>query len=322
MIRGLLDITDNRVGDDIITPPNIICHDDLDPYLVVAADKGTAHLSDTANRLSKEYGFWLDDAFASGGAAMDMITKKLESRHVVLGSRPKDTFLKVEKIRKRKDIFTVVGIGDPAGDVFEDGVTSIDYLTTPNNKIKLLGAFNHIHIFLDPDPDPESSYQEKLPTYLLVEGWGGYDTTKSQWRWYFSSFFQINPAVTRSSNMLGVLKDELPPEVVIRLLLRLNVDLLWNGGIGTYIKSSLESDSDAGDPSNDILRINANELRAQIIGEGGEFGIHIRGRIEYALQGGHLNTDAIDNSGGVDMSDHEVKHKFCSILWFKRNNFI
>lgn len=308
LIRGLLDVTDNTVNGKIVHPPRVVRHDAPDPYLVVAADKGTAHLSDTANGLSAEYGFWLGDAFASGGSnGYDHKKVGITARGGWVTTRRHFEEL---GLNPEKDVFTAVGIGDPAGDVFGNGVVYLNQKTMPNNKMKLLGAFNHLHIFLDPDPDTEQSYQERVRLFEKVAGWDQYDTSKiSKGGGVFERSSKSIPLSPEIQEMLGVLKDELSPEVVIRLLLRKNVDLLWNGGIGTYVKASSETNLDAGDPSNDHLRINAEELRARILGEGGNLGFTQNGRIEYALVGGRLNTDAIDNSGGVDMSDHEVNLK-------------
>jgi glutamate dehydrogenase len=308
LIRGLLDVTDNREKGTITHPPQVVRHDPPDPYLVVAADKGTAHLSDTANGLSAEYNFWLGDAFASGGS------NGYDHKEVGITARGawKTTIRHFEEmgLNPREEEYTAIGIGDPAGDVFGNGVIYLSQKEHANNKMKLLGAFNHLHIFLDPNPNAEVSYQERLRLFEAVKGWGEYDTSLvSSGGGVFSRGSKSIPLSPEVQQMLGVLKDELAPEVVIRLLLRLNVDLIWNGGIGTYVKDSHESDLDAGDPSNDSLRINGSELRARIIGEGGNLGFTQNGRIEYAINGGRLNTDAIDNSGGVDMSDHEVNIK-------------
>ena len=308
LVRGLLDITDNRVGKEIVTPPNVVLHDPLDPYLVVAADKGTAHLSDTANKLSISYGFWLGDAFASGGS------NGYDHKKVGITARgawktTKRHFLE-RGVNPETDVFTAIGIGDPAGDVFGNGVVYLDQKTLPNKHMKLLAAFNHMHIVLDPEPNTEVSYNERVRLFEAVQGWGGYNTELlSEGGGIYSRASKTIPLSQQVKKMLGVITDELPPEAVIRLILRMNVDLLWNGGIGTYIRSSDESDLDAGDPGNDLLRIAATDLRARIIGEGGNLGFTQNARIEFALSNGCINTDAIDNSGGVDMSDHEVNLK-------------
>jgi glutamate dehydrogenase len=301
LVRGMLDVTDNYTPTGIARPPRVVAHDKTDPYLVVAADKGTAHLSDTANRISRGYGFWLDDAFASGGSnGYD---------HKKVGITARGGWMTVRRllaevgIDPRHQTFSCVGVGDPSGDVLGNGVIEHDTM-------RLLGCFNHVHIFIDPDPDPKASFAERRRLFDEVKGWDHYDPSKiSAGGGVFSRRAKSIPLSPQIKAMLGVLADELPPEVVIRLLLRLNVDLFWNGGIGTYVKSSAESHADAGDPNNDELRVSANELRCKVVGEGGNLGFTQRARIEYALCGGRINTDFIDNSGGVDMSDHEVNLK-------------
>ncbi len=301
LIRGMLDLTDNIVDGANVPPPSVICHDEPDPYLVVAADKGTAHLSDTANGVSREYGFWLDDAFASGGSnGYD---------HKVCGITARGGWECVNRhfaemgLDPRTQTFSCAGVGDCGGDVFGNGV--IEYPT-----MRLQAAFNHLHIFLDPDPDPASSYTERKRLFDQVKGWDHYDQSKlSEGGGIFDRAAKSIPLSPQVKKMLGVLADELPADAVIRLILRMHVDLLWNGGIGTYVKASHETHRDAGDPSNDAVRINADELRCRAVGEGGNLGFTQAGRIEYAMKGGRLDTDAIDNSGGVDMSDHEVNLK-------------
>ncbi len=301
LVRGLLDVTDNIVNGGIQHPPRVVRHDGDDPYIVVAADKGTAHLSDTANSISQSYGFWLDDAFASGGSnGYD---------HKKVGITARGGWMTVRRLFSemgldpRTETFTCVGIGDPSGDVFGNGVVEHD-------KMKLIAAFNHLHIFIDPDPDPATSYVERKRLFDSALGWEHYDTSKlSPGGGIFSrraKAIQLTPEI---KERLGVLQDELPVEVVLRLILRLDVDLFWNGGIGTYVKASHETHADAGDPTNNNVRVNANELRAKVVGEGGNLGFTPAGRVEYALLGGRINTDFIDNSGGVDMSDHEVNLK-------------
>ena len=301
LIRGMLDLTDNIVDGQIVHPPRVVQWDGDDPYLVVAADKGTAHLSDTANGLSREYGFWLDDAFASGGShGYD---------HKKVGITARGAWMTVRRhfhemgVNPDTDVFTAFGIGDPSGDVFGNGV-----IETP--KMKLVAAFNHLHVFLDPDPDPTVSYEERLRLFREAKGWEHYNTALlSPGGGIFdrkAKSIRLSPEVQQ---LLGVLKDELPVDAVLRLILRLDVDLFWNGGIGTYVKASHESHLDAGDPTNDELRVNASELRCRILAEGGNLGLTQAGRIEYAMRGGRLNNDAVDNSGGVDMSDHEVNLK-------------
>jgi glutamate dehydrogenase len=301
LVRGMLDVTDNIVAGGIEHPPQVVRHDGDDPYIVVAADKGTAHLSDTANGISQSYGFWLDDAFASGGSnGYD---------HKEVGITARGGWMTVRRLFSemgldpRSETFTCVGIGDPSGDVFGNGVVEHD-------KMRLIAAFNHLHIFIDPDPDPDVSYEERKRLFDASFGWDQYDTSKlSPGGGIFSrraKAIQLTPEI---KERLGVLQDELPVEVVLRLILRLDVDLMWNGGIGTYVKASNESHADAGDPTNDSVRVNANELRCKAVGEGGNLGFTPASRIEFALLGGRINTDFIDNSGGVDMSDHEVNLK-------------
>ena len=300
-MHGLLDLTDNIVEGDVVGPDDVVAHDGRDPYLVVAADKGTAHLSDTANGISQDYGFWLDDAFASGGSnGYD---------HKKVGITARGAWMTVRRhmremgLDPQTDEFTCMGIGDPGGDVFGNGVIE-------HEKLKLVAAFNHMHIFLDPQPDVKAAYDERVRLFKAAKGWAHYDESKlGPGGGIFSRKAKSIPLSPEVKAMLGVLKDELPVDVVLRLLLRLNVDLLWNGGIGTYVKASHQTHRDAGDPTNDDVRVNANELRCKMVGEGGNLGFTQAGRIEYALGGGRINTDAIDNSGGVDMSDHEVNLK-------------
>ena len=300
-IRGLLDVTDNIVNGKIVHPEEVVRHDEDDPYLVVAADKGTAHLSDTANGISSAMGFWMDDAFASGGSnGYDHKAVGITARGGWVLTRRHFAELGVDP---RKDEFTCIGIGDPSGDVFGNGV--IEHST-----MKLVAAFNHLHIFLDPNPDPAASHAERTRLFRAGQGWAHYDSAKlSPGGGIFdrkAKSIKLSPEIQK---LLGVLKDELPVETILRILLRMNVDLLWNGGIGTYVKASYETQSDAGDPANDHIRVSADELRCKIVGEGGNLGFTQEGRIEFAQQGGKINTDAIDNSGGVDMSDHEVNLK-------------
>ncbi len=301
LIRGMLDVTDNYVAGEVVPPPDVVRWDENDPYLVVAADKGTAHLSDTANGLSKEYGFWLGDAFASGGSnGYD---------HKVVGITARGAWVLAKRHFREmgrdpyKDEFTAVGVGDTSGDVFGNGV-----IESP--KMKLLAAFNHLHVFLDPNPDPQKSYEERLRLFREVKGWDHYNQELiSQGGGIYSRKAKAIPLSPEVQRMLGVLKPELPVDDVIRLILRMDVDMLLNGGIGTYVKSSFESHQDAGDATNDNLRVNANELRCRMAFEGGNLGFTQAARIEYAQRGGRINNDAVDNSGGVDLSDHEVNLK-------------
>lgn len=300
-IRGLLDVTDNIVAGTPVGPPNVVRHDDADPYLVVAADKGTAHLSDTANRLSQSYGFWLDDAFASGGSnGYD---------HKVVGITARGGWETVHRhfaemgINPHTTEFTCAGIGDTSGDVFGNGVIA-------HPKMRLVAAFNHLHIFLDPNPDCAASFAERNRLFREVKGWEAYDTSIiSAGGGIFSRKAKSIPLSPALQALLGTTATELPSDAVVRAILRLDVDLMWNGGIGTYWKASFETHQEAGDPANDEVRADAPELRCKIVGEGGNLGFTQAGRHEYAMLGGRLNTDAIDNSGGVDMSDHEVNLK-------------
>ena len=301
-IRGLLDLTDNIVGGEVVHPPETAVHDGEDPYLVVAADKGTAELSDTANELAAEYDFWLDDAFASGGS------KGYD--HKELGITARGTWECVRRHFRelgkdiREEPFTVAGIGDMSGDVFGNGMLL-------SRNIRLVAAFDHRHVFLDPDPDPEASYRERERLFEMARStWRDYDldaVSEGGGVWdRDAKEIELSP---EARELLGVEAEALNGEAVVRAILRSDVDLLWNGGIGTYVKASGETHGEVGDPQNDGVRVDASELRASVVGEGGNLGFTQRGRIEYALRGGRINTDALDNSGGVDMSDHEVNLK-------------
>ena len=301
-ICGLLDLTDNFVGADVVPPPDVVRHDGPDPYLVVAADKGTATFSDLANSIAADYGFWLGDAFASGGSA--------GYDHKAMGITARGAWESVRRHFREMTVdiqaedFTVVGIGDMAGDVFGNGMLL-------SRHIKLIGAFNHQHVFLDPDPDPEASFAERERLFNLPRStWADYDrTTISAGGGVFlrtAKSVPISPEVRRA---LAIEDTKLPPADLIRALLAAPVDLLFNGGIGTYVKATTETNADVGDRANDALRIDAPALRARVVGEGGNLGLTQRGRIEYALRGGRINTDFIDNSAGVDTSDHEVNIK-------------
>ncbi|MFK8040245.1 MAG: NAD-glutamate dehydrogenase [Rickettsiaceae bacterium] len=301
-LRGMLDITDNVVDSKIIHPKDTVIYDDEDPYLVVAADKGTATFSDYANAISKEYNFWLGDAFASGGSA--------GYDHKKMAITAKGAWIAVQNhfksmnIDVQSDVFTVIGIGDMSGDVFGNGMLL-------SKAIKLIAAFNHKHIFIDPNPDPELSFIERQRLFNLK---------RSQWSDYNPSIISQGGGVfERSAKLINVSKeiryllnieqDQISPEGIIKAMLKAKVDLIWNGGIGTYIKSSLENNLDIGDKVNDNVRCNGKDIRAKVIAEGGNLGISQLGRIEYSLNGGRINTDFIDNSAGVDCSDHEVNIK-------------
>ncbi len=302
LIRGMLDLTDNLVAGQVVPPPDVVRYDDDDPYLVVAADKGTATFSDIANDLASDYGFWLGDAFASGGSA------GYDHKQMGITSRGAWESVKRHFSELGMDVavtdFTVVGIGDMSGDVFGNGMLR-------SRHIKLIGAFNHQHIFLDPEPDAERSFQERERLFKLPRSsWADYDSSLiSQGGGIFprsAKSISLSPEVR---HRLAVEASTLTPNELIRAMLRAPVDLLWNGGIGTYVKASNERHSDASDKANDALRVDGRELRCHVVVEGGNLGFTQRGRIEYALQGGRINTDAIDNSAGVDCSDHEVNLK-------------
>ena len=301
-ISGLLDITDNLNGKKIIPPKSVVRHDEDDPYLVVAADKGTATFSDIANGVSIDYGFWLGDAFASGGSVgydhkKMGITAKGAWECVKRHFREIGTDIQIED-------FSVVGVGDMSGDVFGNGMLL-------SKHIKLVAAFNHLHIFLDPNPDPAKTWTERKRLFNLPRSsWSDYN--KKLISKGGSIFDRSAKSISISSEMrkvLDVSQASMTPNDFIKVLLSAEVDLLWFGGIGSYIKESGESHADAGDRANDANRVNGEDVRAKVIGEGANLGMTQRGRIEYALNGGRLNTDSIDNSAGVDCSDHEVNIK-------------
>ncbi|MFZ3454400.1 NAD-glutamate dehydrogenase [Arthrobacter sp. 7Tela_A1] len=307
-IRGLLDITDNLVvtqeGEEVVPPERVVRHDGEDSYLVVAADKGTASFSDIANELSAEYGFWLGDAFASGGS--------VGYDHKAMGITARGAWESVKRhftelgVDTQTEDFTAVGVGDMSGDVFGNGMLLSEH-------IRLVAAFDHRHVFLDPNPDAASSHAERRRLFELPRSsWADYDES------LISSGGGIYPRQSKSIPISAEVRHALgldagvtrlsPPEL-LRAILKAPVDLLYNGGIGTYIKSSAESNSEVGDKANDAIRIDGKDVRAKVIGEGGNLGMTQRGRIEAALTGVILNTDAIDNSAGVDCSDHEVNIK-------------
>ncbi|HYK88454.1 MAG TPA: NAD-glutamate dehydrogenase domain-containing protein, partial [Acidobacteriota bacterium] len=301
-VSGLLDVTDNILDRKILHPPEVIRHDEDDPYLVVAADKGTAHLSDTANSVSAQYGFWLGDAFASGGSV------GYDHKKVGITARGAWECIKHHFRNLGMDIqkepFTVCGIGDMAGDVFGNAMI----LSQTTN---LVAAFNHAHIFIDPNPDPQKSYEERRRLFLLPRsGWRDYNQSViSRGGGIFDRSAKAIPVSPEMQAVLDIKADSASGEEVIRHILKARVDLLYNGGIGTYVKASTEEDIDVGDRANDRVRVNAADVRARVVGEGGNLGFTQKGRIEYWIQGGMINTDALDNSGGVDMSDHEVNIK-------------
>ena len=304
-MRGLLDITDNLELGTVVHPEGVRVLDGDDTYLVVAADKGTATFSDTANAVSAEYGFWLGDAFASGGSA--------GFDHKALGITARGAWESVKRHFRELGIdimatpFTAVGIGDMSGDVFGNGM-----LLSPS--IKVLAAFDHRHVFVDPDPDLAVSFEERRRLFELPgSSWNDYDRTKlSQAGDIFDRKAKSVTPAPQIRAVLGIpddAPDDMTPNDLIKAILKAPVDLLWNGGIGTYVKSSKETNADVGDRANDTVRINGGEVRARVVAEGGNLGFTQLGRIEYALGGGRINTDFIDNSAGVDTSDHEVNWK-------------
>jgi glutamate dehydrogenase len=301
-IRGLLDLTDDIDGGEVVPPTGVVRYDRDDPYLVVAADKGTATFSDIANGIAIEEGFWLGDAFASGGST-GYDHKKMGITARGAWESVKRHFRELGHDVQSKD-FTVVGIGDMAGDVFGNGMLL-------SRHIRLVGAFNHRHVFLDPNPNPEPSFEERRRLFELPgSSWEDYDRGAiSAGGGVYDRAAKSVPLSAEAREALDIEDESLKPNELIQALLRAPVDLLWNGGIGTYVKAGSETHSDAGDKANDGVRVDASELRAKVIGEGGNLGVTQRGRIEYALAGGKVNTDAIDNSGGVDCSDREVNIK-------------
>ena len=307
-LSGMLDITDNIVGGKVVPPTRVVRYDDDDPYLVVAADKGTATFSDIANGISADYNFWLGDAFASGGSQ--------GYDHKQMGITARGAWESVKRHFRELGIdvqttdFTAVGIGDMSGDVFGNGMLL-------SRHTRLIAAFNHLHVFLDPDPDPETSYAERARLFELERSsWSDYDESLiSEGGGVYSrqaKSIKLSPQVQEA---LAIEADKLAPNELIQAILKAPVDLLYNGGIGTYVKASTESQGDVGDKANDPLRVDARELRCRVVGEGGNLGLTQRARIEYALsggpdnKGGRINTDAIDNAAGVNTSDHEVNIK-------------
>ncbi len=309
-ISGLLDVTDNILDGKIIHPPDVIRQDEDDPYLVVAADKGTAHLSDTANDISYQYGYWLGDAFASGGCT--------GYDHKKIGITARGTWECVKHHFRNLGVdiqtqpFTVCGIGDMSGDVFGNGLLL-------SKATKLVAAFNHLHIFIDPDPDLIKSYRQRERLFKLPRStWRDYDLSAiSPGGGVFDRSAKSIRLTPQMQTLLDLKIESASGEEVIRRILKAPVDLLYNGGIGTYVKSRTESDSAVGDRTNDHVRVNAGEVRARVVGEGGNRGFTQKGRIEYWMRGGHINTDAVDNSGGVDTSDHEVNIKILLDLLVK-----
>ncbi|NWG14067.1 MAG: NAD-glutamate dehydrogenase [Acidobacteria bacterium] len=301
-ISGLLDVTDNIVDGKILHPPEVVRHDADDPYLVVAADKGTAHLSDTANSVSSQYGFWLGDAFASGGS------HGYDHKKVGITARGAWECVKHHfrnlGIDVQKDPISVCGIGDMSGDVFGNGVLL-------SRSIRLVAAFNHAHIFIDPDPDPEKGFAERERLFQSPRSsWSDYNPALiSQGGGVYQRSAKSIPVTPEMRKWFDVQGEHASGEEIIRQILTAKVDLLYNGGIGTYVKASSEEHAGVGDRTNDRFRVDACNVRARVVAEGGNLGFTQRARIEYWLGGGLINTDAVDNSGGVDMSDHEVNIK-------------
>ncbi|MEO8401340.1 MAG: NAD-glutamate dehydrogenase [Gammaproteobacteria bacterium] len=301
-IRGLLDITDNIKEGEVVHPLDVVRYDEDDTYLVVAADKGTATFSDIANGISKEYGFWLDDAFASGGSA--------GYDHKKMGITARGAWESVKRhfrelgLNTQTTDFTVIGIGDMAGDVFGNGM-----LMSPH--IKLLATYNHMHIFIDPNPNSALSFEERKRMFNLPRStWLDYNAELiSKGGGVFNRSAKSIKISPEMKTAFGIENDSLVPNDLIKAILKAPVDLIWNGGIGTFVKASYEIHAEVGDRSNDGLRVDANELTARVIGEGGNLGMTQLSRIEYSLNGGIVYTDFIDNSAGVDCSDHEVNLK-------------
>ncbi|MGZ5354220.1 MAG: NAD-glutamate dehydrogenase [Actinomycetota bacterium] len=310
-MHGLLDVTDNLVDGTVVHPEHVVIHDEDDPYLVVAADKGTATLSDTANAVAGEYGYWLGDAFASGGSA--------GYDHKELGITARGAWESVKEHFREigtdvmNEPFTVVGIGDMSGDVFGNGMLS-------SNQICLVAAFDHRHIFVDPAPNPAVGFAERSRLFgLQSSSWDDYDRSKiSAGGGVWPRSLKSIPIAPETRLALGIEDHELEPDGLVRAILRAPVDLLYNGGIGTFVKATDESHLDAGDRVNDALRVDAHELRCGVVAEGGNLGLTQGARIQFALAGGRVNTDFIDNSAGVDCSDHEVNLKILFGLAMQR----
>lgn len=300
-LSGLLDVTDNFVNGQVVKRDDTVCLDGDDLYLVVAADKGTASFSDIANSISEKYNYWLQDAFASGGST--------GYDHKKMGITAKGAWESVKRHFKELDIdinkpFTAVGIGDLSGDVFGNGMLL-------SNQIKLIAAFNHQYIFIDPNPNISKSFKERVRMFNMpVSQWIDYDPNAiSKGGGVYSRSSKYINLSKEARASLGIAEDSLRPDDLIKRILCAEVDLLWNGGIGTYIKASSESHQDVGDKANDQLRVNGADLKCKVVGEGGNLGATQLGRIEYDMHGGRINTDFIDNSAGVDCSDHEVNIK-------------
>ena len=300
-VQALLDLTDNNAKGKQVRPKNVICHDGFDPYLVVAADKGTATFSDIANDLSVKAGFWLGDAFASGGSS--------GYDHKKMGITARGGWESVKRHFReigmdiQKEPFTLIGVGDMSGDVFGNGMLL-------SKQMKLVAAFNHLHIFVDPNPDIAASFAERQRLFKNRLGWDGYDKDKiSAGGGVFDRSAKSLKLSASIRRCLDIEEETLTPDELVRAILKAQVDLLWLGGIGTYIKAQRQSHADADDRANDGVRVDAKELRVRVVGEGANLGVTQLARVEFAQKGGHINTDFIDNSAGVDCSDHEVNIK-------------
>ncbi len=301
-IRALLDITDNYCDDELVKPKSVVCYDGDDPYLVVAADKGTATFSDIANEISKEYDFWLGDAFASGGS--------IGYDHKKMGITARGAWESVKRhfYEMGTDImttdFTVIGIGDMAGDVFGNGMLL-------SKHIRLVAAFNHMHIFIDPTPNAAKSFKERERLFHMPRSsWSDYDSKLiSKGGGVFSRTAKSIPVSKEMRALFGLEQKVIEPNELIQAILKADVDLLWSGGVGTFVKATSENHFEVGDRTNDLIRVNADMLRCRVVGEGGNLGLTQLARIEYALKGGRVYTDFIDNSAGVDCSDTEVNIK-------------
>jgi glutamate dehydrogenase len=301
-VAGLLDVTDNIVDGQVVHPPEVVRRDEPDPYLVVAADKGTAKLSDTANSVSQQYGYWLGDAFASGG--------RYGYDHKQLGITARGVWECVKHhfrnlgVDVQREPFTVAGVGDLGGDVFGNGALQ-------SRAMKLVAAFNHVHVFVDPEPDPAVSFEERQRIFQRPSStWRDYDPGRiSAGGGVFDRAAKAIPVSAEMRRVLDLEGETVTGEELVRSILRARVDLLYNGGIGTYVKASSEEQAQVGDRSNDRVRVDGRDLRARVVAEGGNLGFTQRARLEFWGGGGLANTDALDNSGGVDMSDHEVNLK-------------
>ena len=301
-IRGLLDLADNLVQGEVVALENVRCFDGPDPYLVVAADKGTATFSDDANAVAEQYGFWLQDAFAAGGS--------FGYDHKKMGITARGAWVSVQRhflecgIDVQSESITVLGIGDMTGDVFGNGMLL-------SQSLKLVAAFNHEHVFIDPNPDPATSFEERRRLFELRDSnWGHYEQKLiSRGGGVYSRQVKSIEITPEAAELFSLETGNLTPDELIHELLQAPVQLIWNGGIGTYVKASNETDAEVGDRANDHIRVDADQLYADVFVEGGNLGMTQKARIAFSLNQGAVNTDFIDNSAGVDCSDHEVNIK-------------